>query len=293
MNNDRQPSHYISRMLLLLCLVLPSIACADVVSLEHGFDLLYDLKFDAAQREFTNFQQLHPNDPLGPVSEASGVLFAQLNQLGILESSFFVNDTSFRRLGKQQPDPVAYKQFDSALKRARTLAEKRLESKPGDHDALFAITLDSGLRADYAALIADKKVEALHYTKAATASAEQLLSSCSDCYDAYVATGISGYLIGSLAAPMRWVLRLGGFSGDKQKGISQLQLAAEHGRYLGPFARILLAIAYLREKEPERTRQLLSELHEEYPQNTIFTNELARLNGPAALSSRYLPRPVH
>ncbi len=285
MNYDRQARHYISRVLLLLSLVLPSIALADVVSLEHGFDLLYDLKFDAAQREFTSFQQLHPNDPLGPVSEASGVLFAQLNQLGILESSFFVDDASFRHLGKQQPDPLAYRRFDSALKRARSLAEKRLETDPKDHDALFAVTLDSGLRADYAALIADRKVEALHYTKAATTSAQQLLSSCANCYDAYVATGISGYLIGSLAAPMRWVLRIGGFSGDKQNGIAQLQLAAEHGRYLGPFARILLAIAYLREKDPERSRQLLAQLHEKYPQNTIFTKELGRLNASSEPSS--------
>lgn len=269
---------------LLLTLLLPTLLAvhgrAEQPSLERGFNLLYDLEFISAQQQFSQFQQIHPDDPLGPVSEAAGILFAQLNRLGILESQLFVSDASFRRLHKQQSDPAAYRRFDSALKRAQALAEKRLAVDSNDHDALFAIALEHGLRADYASLIEDRQMDALRYTRQATRSAQSLLAVCKDCYDAYVATGISGYLIGSLSAPIRWALRVGGFSGDKQKSIAQLQLAAEHGHYLAPFARILLSIAYLREKDPNRARQLLLQLHNEYPQNKLFTEEIARLDSP-------------
>ena len=50
---------------------------------------------------------------------------------------------------------------------------------------------------------------------------------------------------------------MGGIPGDKERGISELQLTAGHGQLLVPFARILLAIACVREKDISRPRELL------------------------------------
>jgi tetratricopeptide (TPR) repeat protein len=264
-------------ILLVVLLACSSTIWAQTPSIDHGFQLLYNLQFAEAQREFEQFVQVHPDDPLGPVSQAAGLLFAEFDRLGVLESHFFVHDSAFRSLKKQPVDPGIHAQFDAALRRAEDLAQRRLSATPNDRDALFTVTLVAGLRADYAALIEDRKLGSLHFTKEATHSAEHLLALYPDCYDAYVATGISRYLIGSLAAPVRWILRMGGFSGDKQQGIGELRLAAEHGRYLAAFARILLAIAYLREKDSADARQLLAQLHRDYPRNTLFTREIARL----------------
>ena len=98
------------------------------------------------------------------------------------------------------------------------------------------------------------------------------------CYDARVATGFSKYVIGSMAAPVRWILRLGGISGDKNAGIAELQMTAQHGHYLAPFARILLAIAYVREKDRPRAREILASLRDEFPRNPLFAREIARLD---------------
>ena len=58
-------------------------------------------------------------------------------------------------------------------------------------------------------------------------------------------------------------------------------MTAEHGHYLAPFARILLAIAYVRDKDKPRARELLASLRDEFPKNPLFANELTRLNaGP-------------
>jgi hypothetical protein len=54
-------------------------------------------------------------------------------------------------------------------------------------------------------------------------------------------------------------------------------MTAEHGHYLAPFARILLAIAYVREKDNPRAMQLLTELRREFPANTLFSREIAHL----------------
>jgi hypothetical protein len=57
-----------------------------------------------------------------------------------------------------------------------------------------------------------------------------------------------------------------------------MQVTAKRGRYLAPFARMLLAIAYVREKDKPRARELLASLRDEFPRNPLFAREIARLD---------------
>ena len=76
---------------------------------------------------------------------------------------------------------------------------------------------------------------------------------------------------------MRWILRMDGLPADKQGGLADLETTAAHGHYLAPFARILLAIAYVREKDKPRAVQLLTGLQHEFPANPLFARQIARL----------------
>jgi hypothetical protein len=214
---------------------------------------------------------------VGPVSEAAGYLFSEFNRLGVLEAQFYENDEAFAGRPKLTPDPAVREHFLAAIGRAETLSRARLAKDSKDRDALFAFTLSAGLQADYAALIEKRNLASLRFTKEASASAQELLAVCHDCYDALLATGFSKYLIGSMAAPIRWILRLGGLPADKQGGIADLETTAEHGHYLAPFAKILLAIAYVREKDKPRALQLLTALGREFPGNTLFPREISHL----------------
>jgi len=247
-------------------------------SLDRGFLLLYSLDFAGAQQVFASWQQDHPDDPLGPASEAARLLFSEFNRLGVLEEQFYKDDRAFDARKKFTPDPKVHDALAAALGQAESRAQARLSKKPNDPDALFAMALSSGLRADYTALIEKRNLASLHFTKQGTAWAKRLLAVEPDYYDAHLATGVSQYIIGSMAAPVRWLVRLGGVSGDKAAGISELQLTAAHGRYLAPFARILLAIAYVREKDPAHARQLLVSLQQDFPQNPLFAREIGRLD---------------
>src|SRR5260221_14036867 len=70
---------------------------AVVTPLDHGFSGLYNLDFTGAQKDFAAWQQLHPDDPVGPVSEAAGFLFFGFNRVGVLGSQFYENDDAFAR----------------------------------------------------------------------------------------------------------------------------------------------------------------------------------------------------
>ncbi len=269
-------------MVTVLCLAMgrPAVASpldAGSTALDRGFLGLYNLDFNGAQKDFSSWERQHPDDPVGPVSQAAGYLFSEFNRLGVLETQFFESNEAFYALTKRSPDPMVHQEFEGALEQARSLAHRQLNKDHNDRNALFALTMASGLQADYAALIEKRNVASLHYTKEATVWAQQLLAICKDCWDAQVATGFSKYIIGSMAAPVRWFLRLGGLPGDKQGGIADLELTAAHGHYLAPFARILLAIAYVRDKDKARALEILESLRAEFPGNALFSREIHRL----------------
>lgn len=247
-------------------------------SLENGYKLLYDLRFDSAHGVFAAWTREHPDDPLGPVSDAAGYLFSELNRLGILEGQFYESDKQFDGRKKVTPDPVVRDQFAAVLDEAETRAKARLAKNAKDRDSLFAMTMASGLKADYAALIEKSNLASLHFTRDSAHWSEQLLAVDPDCYDAHLAGGFAKYIVGSMSAPMRWLLRMGGIAGDKEQGITELKLTADHGEYLAPFARILLAIAYVREKETSRALSILAALEADFPNNPLFAKEIARLD---------------
>lgn len=246
--------------------------------LERGFQLMYNLDFDHAHSIFEDWEKNHPDDPLGPTSDAADVLFSEFHRLGVLESQFFENDRQFENRPKLNPDPALRGRFDSAVQKGMNIAQSRLAKDSKDKDALFAMTLCNGLQADYAALIEKRNVASLHYTKEATRWSEQALAVDPNLYDAHIASAISKYIVGSMAAPVRWLVRLGGVTGDKQEGVKELKLVADRGHYLAPFANILLAVAYVRDHDKQHARQLLASLHDQFPANPLFAQEMARLD---------------
>ncbi len=248
--------------------------------LDRGFLLLYDLDFDGAQKQFAAHQQGHPEDPMGHVGEAAGYLFAEFHRLGILDSQFIIHDGALIEGKRLKADPDARKRFDVALAKADTLAKACLRKDPRDRSALLASTLSNGLRCDYIVMIEKRNAAALRMVKLATQTSQKLITLHPDCYDAYVATGVSKYVIGSLILPLRWLLSIGGFIGDKTRGEADLELTARSGRYLAPYAQLMLAIIAVREKRTARAREWLIGLQQNFPRNPLYGRELERLNKP-------------
>ena len=127
------------------------------------------------------------------------------------------------------------------------------------------------------ALVEKRNFAALGTIKTARALAEKLLSQDPSYYDAYLAVGVENYLLGLNPAPIRWLLRLGGAQTDKEEGIAKVRLTAERGHYLAPYARLLLAVAALRDHDRPKARTLLSGLAVEFPHNPLYRKELDQI----------------
>ena len=264
----------------LLCLGAIPCMAADTIpatTLDAGYRHMYNLQFDEAHTAFQNWQQEHPDDPLGPVSDAAAYLFTEFDRLHILESELFVNDQKFESRSRPTPNAELKRAFDSQLAKARQLAQEALARDPHDVNALFSNVLAYGLEGDYLALLEKRDFQALKLMKEGRSIAERLLAANPACYDAYLAVGVENYLLSLKPAPVRWLLRISGAQTDKAIGIEKLRITADKGHYLLPYARLLLAVAALRDNDRIRARALLRDLADNFPQNRLYRNELAKL----------------
>jgi hypothetical protein len=272
-------------LIVVLMLVFLSARGASAMApteIERGFQSMYNLEFEQAHQDFSTWERLHPEDPLGPVSQAAGYLFGEFARLGILESQLFTSDKNFEGRSKLAPDPKVREQFNGAVAKGDQLADAALKQHPEDSNALFAKILALGLRSDYVAMIDKQDFAALRYMKQGRILAQQLLKQKPDAYDALLAVGVENYLTGIKPAPVRWMLSLGGIDPDKQQGIRELQETAAHGNLLKPFAKLLLAVAALRDKNNTQGCDLLRELATAYPRNALYRDSAPECHAAAS-----------
>ncbi len=258
-----------------------------VPELMAGFNLLYQQKFTEAREAFNDWQSRNPEEPFGEIALAASYLFEELYRQGVLTTDFFLNEKRFLHGIEGKPNPARMSSFREGLTRARTLARQRLKANPKDPEALFALTLAAGMESDADAILEKKQLDGLKRMKEANEYAKKLLAQRPDAADAYVAPGIANYIIGSLNPGYRFALWFGGIHGDKKLGMADVAKTVENGRYLRPFAKIMLALAARREKQNALAQKLLRELSEEFPSNDTFAAEYAKAMGlpvPAILT---------
>jgi hypothetical protein len=243
-----------------------------------GWLKMYDLKFDEAHRVFAAWKQSYPDDALGPASNAAAYLFSELARLGALESELFVDDSRFKDRAKLRPDPAKKALFVQEIAQAEHLADAALQRSGADPNALLVKSLTLGLRADNAALIEKQSLAALSFTKEARVFSERLLQAKPEAADAYFGPGMENYLLSLKPAPLRVLLRVTGSNVDRDRGLEEIRETALHGHYLEPFAKLLLAVAALRDNNPVRARELLGELHTRFPDNELYVREMDRID---------------
>jgi hypothetical protein len=262
-------------------------AFTTVAELSSGFHSLYAQNFSGAREKFNNWESQHPEEPFGQVALAASYLFEELYRQGVLSSDFFLNEKRFLHGIEGKPDPARMKGFQDSLDRARKLAKERLARNARDPEALFALTLAAGMESNADMIFKKQHLESLKRLKEANEHAKRLLAQEPDASDAYVALGAANYIIGSLSGGTRFMLRFGGIHGDKKLGMEQLGKTIENGRYLQPFAKVLLALAARREKQNPLAEKLLLELSEEFPESSLYAAEYAKAVG------RLIPAEMH
>jgi hypothetical protein len=245
--------------------------------IDKAFSRLYNFDFAGAERLLDEHGIRAPADPLTYSVRAACYLFTEMYRLQILQTELFVDDSRIAEKWKLKPDPALRSKLFAALVESRKRAEARLAVDAGDRDALFAMCMSAGVETDYTAFVEGRRWRGLRMARRAHGYARKLLAMDPPFYDAHHTVGMIEYVVGSLPFFVRWFVRFDQIKGDKEAGIRNLKQVANHGRYYRPFAKILLSVIYLREKQPAQAEGLLAELARDFPENPLIRRELQKV----------------
>ena len=246
--------------------------------LNDGYYALYNLDFASAHAHFQQWMTTHPEDPLGPASDAAAYIFTEFDRLGVLDIELFADDNRFTSRQRPAIDPALKQGFNDRIAQAERLADAALQRNPKDANAFYCKAVTSGMQADWASLIDRREYGAYKFSELASKYAKQALALNPTLYDANLAVGIENYMLSLKAAPIRWILGLAGAGTNKAEGVRLLKLTAEQGHYLAPFARLMLAVGELRDGRVQQGKAILIGLSQEFPKNTLYQRQIARLH---------------
>src|ERR1700729_3589418 len=105
-SRNRQP---VTSFLVLLLFLLPlSLLAATPLSnapLDAGYHDMYNLQFLAAHAKFQQWMHDHPEDPMGPISDAAAWLFGEFDRLHIIDVQLFADQSRFDNRDRLVPHP--------------------------------------------------------------------------------------------------------------------------------------------------------------------------------------------
>jgi hypothetical protein len=246
--------------------------------MDRAFARLYNFDFSGAHKVLDQQQSADPAYPLTYSVRAAAHLFTELDRLKILEADFFLDDESVTTKKKLKPDPEARAAMHRAIEEGRSRAQARLAKTPGDVDALFTRCMGLSVITDYTVLVERRHWRGFTLARETHEYAKKLLALNPPFYDAYLTMGSAEYVIGSMPFFLRWFARFDTIQGNKQRAGELLTLVSERGRYYAPFAKILLAVIHLREKQPARARAELAAFLRQFPDNPLVRKELDRID---------------
>jgi hypothetical protein len=256
----------------------PHLVGASPDAIAQAIDAMYNLDFSGAHRVLDAQLKVDASDPLAHAARAASYVFAEFDRLRILDLDFFGSDDARTDKRRVLPDPAVRTRIFASTTEARRLAGLALKRNGADRRALFATVMAVGVETQYTGIIEKRYIRGGTLSKEAQTIAERMIALTPPIYDAYVTLGSIEYTVGNLNPVYRFLARMRGLRSDKTEAATHLRIVIAKGQYYRPYAKILLSVFYLREGQLKQARALLEELRVQFPSNTLFPREIARLD---------------
>jgi tetratricopeptide (TPR) repeat protein len=267
------------KMLLvsLLVLGLAVVSPAAETTLSKGFDHFYNLEYDEAIAEFRKLFERDPDSAGARNHYAQAILYREMFRAGALESELVSGTNPFLRRPKMNPSAEDQRHFDESIAKSIAQSEARIKKNPNDSQALYALGVAYGLRANYNFLVRKAWFDALRDATRARKLHNRVTGLDPKIVDARLVEGAHDYVVGSLPWHVKMLGFLVGFRGDREGGIRTLEHVAQHGDVNRVDAQILLCAIYRRERNPQKAVPMLLSLIERFPRNYLLRFEIAQM----------------
>ncbi|MBI3296526.1 MAG: hypothetical protein HYZ75_00060 [Elusimicrobia bacterium] len=218
-----------------------------------GVDSIYRMEFDSATAHFERMRDLLPGHPFA--------------EFGLTASAW-----ARYVYGSELGDEDQFKAFEAQSRRAVELANAWIAKHPDDAEAYMALGASLGIQARLQATHR-QFVRAYMSARSSMKAVRMALQLDPQLYDAWIGPGMYDYytdvyprLIRALA---KIVLR-----GDRERGIRELKLTVEKGRWMTVTAKMLLVEIYLHDpfgaRDPAAAMRLMDEVRARYPKSAML-----------------------
>lgn len=242
----------------------------------QGFAAVYNIDYKTAKERFQEMTKVAPDHPAGYVYLANNLWLETLYQGRRLSTSTYTGG-SFYAQDKDEDavDPKRDREFNDLIRQALAAGKARLAKNPKDVEALYYNASALGIRAAYATSVKRSFTRSITDANESIKIQRQVIKIDPDYVDSYLSIGLYEYVIDNLPGGLKFLARLAGLKGSKEKGIEHLELVTRQGKYTSDDARVVLLGIYSKENKLERALELISYLVKQYPRNYIFGMERA------------------
>jgi Tfp pilus assembly protein PilF len=244
--------------ILFLCVIAADIEAATLQTnrfhsyLKQGIDKAFNLETSSANALLKKALELEPENPAG---------YAYLAILHL-----FSYEMSYDLESRKKDQEAILRYVSEALSRG----EKRVETNSKDSEAYLAMALAKIAKVNLAVhekrylVMAQETSNIWNYLDKARGAEPNN-------FDIYFLMGLLHYHIDHLPGLTRFASSLLITSGDRQKGLKEIELAAQKGDLLQTMAQTELQSVYLIfEKQPARALPVIMKLREKFPNNYNF-----------------------
>jgi tetratricopeptide (TPR) repeat protein len=245
--------------------------------LDEAADHFYNLDFDQALALYDQAAAASAGDAEIHNHLAHTLLYRELFRNGALESEMVTGNNSFIRRAKFEVPADVDRRFTAEVGKAMALSQARIAKNSRDTRALHALAVSYALRANYGFFVKKTWMASLSDSTKAHKLETQVTDLDPSNYDAKLIQGGYDYIIGSLPWSWRMLGFIGGYRGDKQRGINTITEVAKKGKENKADAEMTLCALYRREGQTARAIPLVVGLIERFPRNYLLRFEVAQM----------------
>jgi tetratricopeptide (TPR) repeat protein len=245
---------------------------------DPSFDHFYNLEYDQALTGFRAEAEKSPESADVYDHIAQTILYREMFRAGMLQSDMLTTPSSFVKT-KMEMSAEDQREFTDAINQAMGHAKARLDHDPNDPAALYALGVGYSLRGNYSLTVRKAYLDALRDITAGRKIHNRVTRIAPALVDAQLTPGLYDYIVGSLPWGWRMLGFLGGFQGNRARGIAALERVASQGSTSRIDASVFLVGIYRRELRSADAIGVLNGLIPRLPRNYLLRLELARMYG--------------
>jgi tetratricopeptide (TPR) repeat protein len=249
----------------------------------------YNLDYDGALSRFEAVQRANPQSAIATGYVLMTLIFRELYRQDLLDTTYYAHD-SF--LTSKRSVPISREtrdRIESLTSSAIALCDRQIKENPNAKNAYFARGYARGMHAAFITLVDHSFVAAARQGFAARGDSEQTLKIDPEYADAKMAIGIQQFAVASLPRLLRIMVGIAGVSGNKEKGLDLLRVAAAHGIVTSVESRTALSLFLRHDRRYPEALAVQHGLAQEFPRDYLFRLEEANLakdegDGPGAIA---------